>query len=84
MPKHTRSNDLGRQKYVHILFCRLDLKFIAIYGMINYQLIHGGGVMSNPLRAIGDGINDAISIIAGAIVLVLCIIILGFVLSIPH
>jgi hypothetical protein len=38
----------------------------------------------SPLRSVGKGINEAIEIVAGLIVLALCMIILSVVLSIPH
>jgi hypothetical protein len=40
--------------------------------------------MVNPMRAVGNAINDGIEIVVGAIILVICLIILGAVLSIPH
>jgi len=40
--------------------------------------------MVNPLKAVGEAIDDGIKIVIGAIILVLCLIILGIVLSIPH
>jgi hypothetical protein len=38
----------------------------------------------NPLGSVGKGINEAIEIVAGLIVLALFTIILSVVLSIPH
>jgi hypothetical protein len=50
----------------------------------SYRLHEGGDNTSNPLRAIGDGIDAGIQLVVGAIILVLCIFILGAILSIPH
>jgi CHASE3 domain sensor protein len=44
----------------------------------------GDDAMSNPLQAVGNAINDGISIVVGAIILILCLIVLGAVLSIAH
>lgn len=40
--------------------------------------------MANPIRAAGRAINDGINLVIGAIILTLCLIVLGIVLSIPH
>jgi hypothetical protein len=47
-------------------------------------LHEGGDNLSNPLKAIGDGIDAGIQLVVGATILVLCLIVLGLILSIPH
>jgi hypothetical protein len=44
----------------------------------------GGKNLTNPLKAIGDGIDAGIKLVAGIIVLVLCLYVLKLILSIPH